>query len=227
MNIFIVPSCIKSLIGKIDHEDRYIQTLKTFDSVRKQTQDVIIIFCDSSVDGLEDEKKSVIDSKVDYYLDFSQDSTAQEINRRGLKSIGESYLLKNSILFAQKTYDMSQKGRMFKLGGRCELLDTFTLDDYKDTDDKFVFKKRLETWMDEGTKNQFSLTHILETRLYSWSFSLVDEYISVIDKNFELMNLGLDTEHSHFKNIPHDKLLEFETLNVGCYVAAGGYYIRD
>jgi hypothetical protein len=226
-NIFLVTSCIKSLIGKINHEDRYEQTLKTFDSVRSRAKDSIIVFCDSSVGGLEEDKKETISSKVDHFLDYSVDPTAQQINQQGLKSIGESYLLRSSIIYAKNNLDLSKDGRMFKLGGRCELLDDFTIDDYKDTKDKFVFKKRLNSWMGENIQKAFGSTHILETRLYSWSFSLVDEYLSVLEKNMQLMSRGLDTEHSHFLNIPKDKLLEFDKLNVGCFVAAGAYYIMD
>lgn len=229
MNVFIVPSCIKSIVGKINYQDRFEQTLKTFDSVRRQTENSIIIFADSSIGGLEEEHKKIIESKVDHYLDFSADTTAMHINERGLKSIGESYLLGHSILYAKEHIDLNKEGRMFKLGGRCELLEEFTMDDYKDAKGKFVFKKRLESWKDEQTKAQFGATHLLETRLYSWSMEMVDEYISILDKNFQLLNQGLDTEHAHFVNVPKDKLLEFDVLNVGCWVAGytSSYYIKD
>jgi hypothetical protein len=227
MNIFIVPSCIKSLVGKINYQDRYDQTLKTFDTVRKQVKDSVIIFCDSSIGGLDEEQKSVISSKVDHYIDFSNDSIAQQINQAGQKSIGESYLLGHSILYAKAHMDLNKEGRMFKLGGRCELLEEFTMDDYKDTSGKYVFKKRLNSWKDE--QSQMGATHLLETRLYSWSLDMVDEYLSILDKNFALLNQGLDTEHAHFLNIPKEKLLEFEVLNVGAMIAGytSSFYIKD
>ena len=229
MNIFIVPSCIKSIVGKIDYQDRYEQTLKTFDSVRSQTEDSIIIFCDSSIGGLDEDHKFMISSKVDYFLDLSADPNTIEINQRGLKSLGESYLLGHGIVFAKKNLNLDQDGRMFKLGGRCELLDTFTFDDYKDADEKFVFKKRLDSWKDEDTKIQFGATHLLETRLYSWNLNMTDEYFSILNKNMQLINQGLDTEHAHFINVPKEKLLEFDVLNVGRYVAGytDSYYIKD
>lgn len=229
MNVFIVPSCIKSIVGKINYQDRYEQTLKTFDTIRRQVKDSVIFFCDSSIGGLEDEHKQIIQSKVDYFLDFSNDETARNINDKGLKSIGESYLLTNGINYAKTVLNLNQNGRMFKLGGRCELLEEFTMDDYKDADGKFVFKKRLDSWKDEPTKEYFGATHLLETRLYSWNLNMTDEYLHILYKNFELLNQGLDTEHSHFVNVPKDKLLEFDILNVGCWVAGytSSYYIKD
>jgi hypothetical protein len=123
--------------------------------------------------------------------------------------------------------DLNKEGRMFKLGGRCELLEEFTMDDYKDTSGKYVFKKRLNSWKDE--QSQMGATHLLETRLYSWSLDMVDEYLSILDKNFALLNQGLDTEHAHFLNIPKEKLLEFEVLNVGAMIAGytSSFYIKD
>lgn len=229
MNVFIVPSCIRTLVGDIPFQDRYDQTLKTFDSVRRQTTDSIIIFCDSSVNGLDEEQKKSISDKVDYYLDFSSDETAQHINQLGLraKSLGESYQLLKGVTFAKDNLDLTQKGRMFKLGGRCELTNKFTLDDYKNTEGKFVFKERVVSWMDQNTQQHFGSTHILETRLYSWCLTLVDEYLEVLNKNFQTMNQGFDTEHSHFLNIPKDKLVEFETLNVTAFVSGGNYFKED
>jgi hypothetical protein len=231
MNVFIVTSCIRTLVGDIPFEDRYTQTLKTFDSIRNYAEGSKIIFCDSSIGGLSDDQKKEILSKVDHFLDYSNDATAQEINQLGLrsKSIGESYLLANGIHAAKHLgFDLRQKGRMFKLGGRCELSPKFNLSDYDNTEGKYVFKERVVSWMDPSIQEQFGSTHILETRLYSWSFSLVDEYLEILEKkNFNLMNQGFDTEHSHFLNIPKDKLLEYEMLNVSCFVSGGNYYKED
>lgn len=228
MNIFIVPSCIQSLMGVIDAEKRYEQTLRTFDSVRELTKDSIIVFTDSSVYPLSEDKKSTISSKVDFFLDFNEDPIAQKINQLQLKSDGECYLLKNSILFLKEKFDLPNlKGRMFKLGGRCELQKEFDINEYSSYADKFVFKKRLVSWTSGPQQKAYGTTHLLDTRMYSWDFNLTDEYVSVIDKSFPLFALGLDTEHTHFLNIDKNKLIELDKLHVGCYVAADGRYVID
>lgn len=227
-NIFIVSSCIQPNIGVVNFEDRYTQTIETFDSVRRQTKDSLIVFTDSSVHPLEDWKLDVIKSKVDIFLDMSTNPSAQEINRHGLKSFGENFLILNSIMHLKEKYDFkNMEGRMFKLGGRVCLLDEFDLKDYDNTFGKFVFKKRVQSWMPLDVQNSYGSTHILETRLYSWCFSLVDEYIDIIHKNFALFNKGLDTEHSHMINVPSSKLLEFDMMNTGCVMALNGQYMHD
>jgi len=227
-NIFIVSSCIQPNIGVVNFEDRYTQTIETFDSVRRRTKDSLIVFTDSSVHPLENWKLDVIKSKVDIFLDMSTNTSAQEINRHGLKSFGENFLILNSIMHLKEKYDFkNMEGRMFKLGGRVGLLDEFDLKDYDNTFGKFVFKKRVQSWMPLDVQNSYGSTHVLETRLYSWCFSLVDEYIDIIHKNFALFNKGLDTEHSHMINVPSSKLLEFDMMNTGCVTALTGQYMHD
>jgi hypothetical protein len=227
-NIFIVTSCIQPNIGVVNFEDRYIQTLETFDSVRRRTEDSLIVFIDSSVHPLEQSKLDVIKSKVDVFLDMTTNPSAQEINRHNLKSLGENFLLLNAIMYLKENFDFKNiEGRMFKLGGRVSLLDEFDLKDYDNTFGKYVFKKRVPSWMPPEVQNSYGSTHILETRLYSWCFSLVDEYVEIIHKNFALFNKGLDTEHSHMINIPSDKLLEFDMMNTGCVMALNGQYMHD
>lgn len=228
-NIFLVTSCMQPKFGVISMEDRYKQTLETFESIRNKAEDSFILFTDSSPIPIEQYKWDVINSKVDMVLDLSKDEQVQQFNtHEQLKSFGENNLLLRSIGFLKTKYDFNKmEGRMFKLGGRGKLLDSFNIRDYDNTHGKFIFKKRLASWMSPEIQSRFGSTHILETRLYSWCLSLVDEYEQIIIKNFQLLNNGLDTEHCHFLNIPKDKLLEFDMMNVGMIVARNGDYMLD
>jgi hypothetical protein len=215
--------------GVISMEDRYKQTLETFESIRDKTEDSFILFTDSSPIPIEQYKLDVIKSKVDLVLDLSGDPQVQQFNtHEQLKSFGENNLLLRSIGFLKSKYDFkTMQGRMFKLGGRAKLQDNFNIRDYDNTYGKFIFKKRLASWMPPEIQSRFGSTHILETRSYSWCLSLVDEYEQIIQNNFQLLNNGLDTEHCHFLNIPKDKLLEFDMMNVGMIVARNGDYMLD
>jgi hypothetical protein len=228
-NIFLVTSCMQPTFGVINLEDRYKQTLETFESIRNKTEESFIMFTDSSVTPIEQSKIDNIKSKVDVYLDLSKDQQAQQFNtHEQLKSFGENFLLLSSINYLKKEYNFADmKGRMFKLGGRSKLQDNFNMRDYDNTEGKFIFKKRLNSWMPVEVQKQFGSTHILETRMYSWCFSLVDEYEQIILKNFGTMNKGLDTEHCHFLNVPKDKLIEVDMLNVGTTIARTGDYMLD
>lgn len=230
MNIFIVTSCIQTQYGNVKVEDRYNQTLKTFESIKNKVPDAIIVFIDSSSVPLSEEKKETIKSKVAMYLDYSGDETAQKINSgpnmHQNKSVGESYLLGKAIVHLMKFYDFNKtSGRIFKLGGRAYLEDTFDIKDYDNTHGKYVFKTRKESYRGEGI-------FFLETRLYSLCFSLVDDYLNVLQQNIQMFDkmfhgYPMDTEHAHFLTINKDKLLEFDKLNAGCIIAFGGTHISD
>lgn len=219
---------MKPSFGVINFDDRYTQTIRTFDSIKMKDPDAIIVFSDSSVYPLSESEIETITSKTNISLNFSLDENCKHFNQYGLKSHGENYMLLKTIEHLKQLYDFDKiDGRMFKLGGRCELQDEFDIKDYDDTYDKYIFKKRLNSWMDEKIQQQYGSTHILETRLYSWCFSLVDDYINVIIKNFTKFECGLDTEHSHLLNIDPDKLIELDTLHCGCIMALTGQIMND
>lgn len=218
-NLFIVTSCIKPITSTISVEDRYKQTLETFDSVRKMVPDAVIFFADGSYHELTEDERDELTSKVDLFLNFSKDENTQAFNKFALKSHGECYMLLNTLRHLKENDILPEIKRVFKLGGRCKLTDKFNIEDYNDTEGKYVFKKRVNSWMDKNIQDSYGSPYILETRLYSWCSSLIDDYINVLLQNFELFKQGLDTEHSHFINIDKDKLLEFDYVNCECVVA--------
>jgi len=235
LDVFIIPSTIQPLFGVINYEDRFTQTLETIQSIKDTVKGKsIIILADSSAKELPAEKLQKLRDSVTLFLDFHNDDLAQQFNKNWLKSHGENYLLHNSILRLKEIYDVNYnydlkdtKGRMYKLGGRCKLLPSFDIQEHHDSGDNYVFKTRLSTWRTPEQQKVCDSTHLLETRFYSWPISFMYDYLGIIQKNFELFNQGLDTEHAHFINIPKDKLIEKERMHVGCYIAASGAYIED
>jgi len=227
LNIFVIPSTIQPLYGVVSDDDRFNQTLETIESIKKCVRDdFFIILADSSARKLNDNKKTVLKSSSDVFLDYSDSATCQEFNKNWLKSHGENYLLFQSIRFIQNNLSVDN-ARVYKLGGRCHLLPSFNVQDHTNMIDKFVFKKRLSTWRNEEQQKVFNSTHLLETRLYSWPHDFNNKYLSIIEKNFQLFHHGLDTEHAHFINIDKKDLHEYDKINVGCIIAASGTYIED
>jgi len=227
MNIFIVTSCMKPLFGVINADDRYKQTLETFDSIARKDPKALIVFSDSSAYPLTLIEQEVIRSKTHIMLDFSDDENCRYFNHHGLKSHGENYLLLKAIEHLNSIYEFkSMEGRMFKIGGRCKLQDEFDIADH-DIHGKYVFKKRVNSWMSEDIQQGYGSPHILETRLYSWCLSLVEDYSKVIIKNFGKFELGLDTEHSHMLNIDPTKLIEHDMLHCEMIMALNGQIMLD
>lgn len=219
---------MKPSFGVINFEDRYTQTIETLDSIRLKDPTALIVFSDSSVHPLTDTELETITSNVDMILDFSADENCIHFNKYGLKSHGENYMLFNTITHLKTVYDFDTiSGRMFKIAARCRLLDNFDIKDYDLTHGKYVFKTRLNSWMGASIQEEYGSSHILETRLYSWDFSLVDDYLDVIKKNFEKFALGFDTEHSHLMNIDTNKLVEHDMLHCEMIMALNGQLMLD
>lgn len=225
MNFFIVTSCIRAGHSAINNDDRYNQTIKTLDSIREQIKGVYILFADSSTTPLTDKEKEEIVSKVDVYLDFNRDEGAQNINRipniHQVKSLGEAYMLYHSMNYLKQNFDLEKlNGRMYKFGGRCVLEEGFDISEHEKCVGKYIFKER-KSWKGPGI-------YLIDTRMYSWCLTLVDEYMDIISNDIPKLVLeGHDTEHAHFIAIPKEKLVEFEKLHVGCVVALTGLYVSD
>jgi hypothetical protein len=112
---------------------------------------------------------------------------------------------------------LSSVKRIFKFSARSELEDSFDMKEYENLFGKFVFKKRIPTWMGYI---KFGADHLLITRMWSMCPSLIDAYLSVIQQNLGMLSNGLaDTEHAHYVNIPKDYLIEFDKIHCWGWLA--------
>jgi len=94
----------------------------------------------------------------------------------------------------------------------------FNLSDYDNLFGKYVFKKRIPTWMPQVTHGA---TDLLITRMLSFCPSLIDNYMEVTQKNFPLFQF-MDFEHAHFVNIPKEHLVEFDKIHCSGWLAGNG-----
>ena len=97
------------------------------------------------------------------------------------------------------------------------MADSFDIKQYDGLFGKFVFKKRMRTWMGNN-----AIPSLLITRLFSFCPSLIDTYLEVIQKNLSTISQGYDTEHAHFVNIPQKYLIEFDKINCWGWLAGNG-----
>ena len=220
-NLFIVTSAIKPNIGAFSDEQRFQQTIDTLKSVRERVPSAIIVLSDVSVRPLSDSEKKMIADHSDYYLDIGQEPTVRQLSINGMKSQAENVLmfhtlatLKNS---PQTSRMMNSVKRIFKFSGRTILEESFDISEYDELFGKFVFLKRIPTWM-----NQNQVSHLLITRMFSMCPSLIDTYLNIIPKNLQLVDAGFDTEHAHFANIPKQYLVEFDKLHCWGWLAGNG-----
>lgn len=221
-NLFIVTSAVKPVIGVYSHNDRYKQTIESLVSVRKNVKDVIILLADVSVVSLTEEEKKELSQYCDIFLDASNIPLVRDMSAAGHKSHAENALLYNVLMNLK--YDiqlqriMQPVKRIFKFSARSELDEGFNIEDYDNLFGKFVFKRRISTWMNPVQKDA---THLLITRMFSFCPSLIDNYVQVTQQNFPLFQ-HMDFEHAHFVNIPKKYLVEFDKIHCTGWLSGNG-----
>lgn len=220
-NLFLVTSSIKPKIGVFSEEVRYLQTIDSLLSIREKLPNAIIVLCDASVNPLHDAQLKTLMRHCDLFADMNNFPHVRDFSVNGMKSHAENALM-FGILSALKQDANLQKmmysvKRIFKYSARTNLNDNFNIKEYDNLFGKFVFKKRIPTWMN----NQNDASHLLITRMFSFCPSLIDTYLGVINQNFKYLN-HIDTEHAHFINIPKEYLVEFDTIGCVGFLAGNG-----
>jgi len=214
-NLFIITSSLKPNSGAFSDEQRFTQTLATLLSVRKIVPEAIVIFVDVSIRPVSDDEKSTIQQLTNGYLDLSHDPTVRSLSINGQKSGAENALIFFALHTLKQNNLLKNVKRIFKFSARSELEDTFDIKKYDNLFGKYVFKKAIPTWMPNGPENLFI------TRMFSFCTSLVDNYLSVINKNIPMTN-RMDTEHAHWVNIPKEHLVEFDKVHCWGWLAGNG-----
>jgi hypothetical protein len=222
--LFIVTSALNSQIGVINRDDRLRQTLDGLLSLRERCPESFILLADGSPEKVEMEKYEKMQALVDLVADFSDDKDISQFASTGRKSEAENVLmLKVLSLFKHEPGMMrllQSVNRIVKISGRTDIDEAFDVNEH-DHFGKYVFKKRMATWLQGEHKEVF--TDLLITRLFSFCPSLIDDYAITCRRNIGvIMETGVDTEHAHFFNIDSDKIVELDTIHCRGTVASTG-----
>jgi hypothetical protein len=222
--LFIVTSALNPQMGVVNREDRLQQTLDGLLSLRERCPEAIIILADGSPEKVEAEKYEQMQALVDLVADFSGDKDIAQFASTGRKSEAENVLMLKvlSVLkYEQGMMRLLQSvNRIYKLSGRTDIDEGFDVNEHNHFG-KYVFKKRMSTWL-QGERQE-TFTDLLITRLFSFCPSLIDDYAITCRRNIDvIMETGVDTEHAHFFNIDSDKLIELDTIHCRGTVAGTG-----
>lgn len=218
-NLFFVTSAIKALNTRFyNHVQRFEQTVATLDSIRQKVPDAIIVLADASVFHLRREEMEILLGKSNYFMDMNQVPQVHDYSSKDMKSWAEGALSFNALGVLKQQPFMADVKRIFKISGRSLLEDGFDLSAYDGLFGKYVFKKRIPTWMPQPIHGA---THLLITRMFSFCPSLIENYMQVCAKG-ELLYQYMDFEHATFVNIPKEHLVEFDKIHVFGWLAGNG-----
>ena len=243
-HIVLITSAVYSNYGVFTPQQRIQQTLETAESARKYIPNSTIILIDNSKVEVQQDNSPEFDAlldAVDYYIDNSDDADIQhfhnnvqnyDIGKNSMECLGMFKALNYITSDAEIMDKITSASRIFKLSGRYTLTDKFDINkfDNDQTADKYVFKQRQPSWIPQADTG---VDHLLQTRLWSFTPSLFIDTTSlfkqIIENMFATFNKQkyIDVEHSMFKFIPADKLVELESVGLIGKIAPNGMVIVD
>jgi hypothetical protein len=221
-NLFIVTSALKPTIGVINEDDRFKQTIDTLESLKKIVPNAYIVFTDGSPFQIEEHKIKEISKYCNLILTWAEDEELYKLSKGGHKSLAENVLLMKtlfSLINEDSTNMLENTKRIFKFSARSTLHDTFDIKAYDNLEGKYVFKKRIPTWMSDKS----FVDHLYITRMFSFCTSLIPDYFETIAKNIAVITQKhVDTEHAHFYSLDKDLVVEFDTIHCEGIMAGTG-----
>ena len=218
-NITIITSALAPLTGIFSPEERTEQTKVSIKSVREKIPGIIVLV-DVSLFPIENLRKEIA-SLVDIFLDASNDPNVTHLSRTGMQSRSEMLLFNGALDYVKKNFNLNEFNRIFKLSGRCNITEEFKIEDYNEqTKDKYVFKKSVQSWISSEMR-------LYETRLWSMSTSKLDDYLSRFPNFFNALDGRFDLEHTYYKYLDKNDVVEFDNIWVEGRIAPNGRYQKD
>ena len=222
--LIIVTSAINADMGVIKRADRFQQTIKGLMILRQHLPNAIILLTDGSPHKLEVEKVKALSDFANYAADFSTDPQITELAINHRKSEAENLLMLKTLMLLKQDESMKDVlagvDRIFKISARTDLTDGFDVEAHM-VEGKYVFKKRIPTWLSDSRK-EFA-TDLLITRMFSFCPTLMDDYMKMCEHNIALvLQTRIDTEHAHFVNINKNLLVELDEIHCTGIVAGTG-----
>jgi len=215
-NVVIITSAINAKFSAIDAETRYQDTFKTIESVRKKMPNAIVAMFESSPQKLSDDMLEALKNKVDVFIVLSDVPKVNELGSNNQKSAAETLSLKLAIEHIM-TLNIHIK-RIFKLTGRGFFSEDFDVSYYDNPDltGKYVFKKRIASWMSPELS-------LLSTRCWSFSYELLQEVLAMLENTMTgCLDTGRDVEHIIFEKLDTTKLVELEKIGYNCRISLNG-----
>jgi hypothetical protein len=106
---------------------------------------------------------------------------------------------------------------------RTNMIEGYDPKAYDDLYGKYVFKKRISSWLSPQKQVESDCSHLYITRMYSFCISLFDNYLNTLPEIYRTVNeFGVDTEHAHFGNTDKNLTVEFENLYCEGVLAGNG-----
>ncbi len=220
-NIFLITSIITPSENPLSYyflrsvftpEQRYIQTLKSINSIRNYYPDAVIYWIEGSF--VEESLEKEIKQKVEYYLNIYDDNK-DDLNSE-FKGLGERILILKGLeyIFEQQK-EKSFSFNLYKLSGRYYLNNDFDINQFI-TSGKSTFKM----WEDHK-----SFTSIF----YKIVSKDIQFFYQVLLEGYDFLARGKSMEECLYKGFfinTFDHIHNIDKCNVSGYLSTEGYFFK-
>ncbi len=194
-------------------EERYLQTMKSIESIRKFIPNVEIMLCDAS--NLEEysEMEEEIRKSVDYYHNFYGNNVIKASVESEYKGLGEAHLLLEALkkVGCNNNYFVERYNNVFKLSGRYYLNSMFKYDDFNGETNVFTY------W--DGSTTSFS------TIFYKISGKCIEDFMIALTEMTEELEKGMSIEIGIYLKMHENNCIILDKLNVSGFLATEGYMV--
>jgi len=205
--------------------ERFQQTIQTIDSIDKYCPNNMKFMFDSSPDYPNREYINQLIDRGMQIVYCGENPDIAKFSRAGARSIAET------MAFIGFLDWFSEKGikakRIYKLSGRYRLNENFVVED-ESYEGSFVFAKSEASWMSEDQKCTSGVDRLYKLRSWHMDYSLLKTFREALPNILNnCMMYGIDVEHSYYKHLHLNKIVEVEKIGVCGNIAPNGAYIDE
>lgn len=210
INIINNPLSYSKIRSVYSKEERFEQTIKTIESIRKYIPNSKILFIECS--ELDNLTETLIKEKTDYYINLFYLNNLKQTTSSISKSLGEGSMTIEALKYLKNLgikYD-----NFYKISGRYRLTDKFK---YNEFDNKYNIIKKIEG----NTKN-------ISTCFFKIRYEYIDKLLNFLEENIYNMIRCIGYEvlfGLFFKNINWENTKSLDLINIeGNVSVCGSYY---
>lgn len=211
---FIVIGTINSTYGALTPQQRFEHTLDSFRSIRNKVLNAKILYVDNSIQPLSEDMLKELLSLVDVFEPLPHNVFSYVANIHKWKSPSEGNMLHYALQMILK-HNLLGK-RIFKLGGRYKLSDTFDIAEYEQPkyQGKFAFLPKQYN-LTADNFNTMRNVWFLEQALISFDPILIEKLMTLLPGMVHYMiTTEACIEETMAQFIPMDKTIALEKAHV-------------
>jgi hypothetical protein len=226
-NIFFINHALRvdNRLSVFNDDQRFEQTLQTINSINKYCPNNFKFIFDSSPNMVYDAHLDTLKSLGVSVFSFGDNETVRKFSLSGMRSLSETITFM-TFLDLFKTLNIVG-GRIYKLSGRYELNDNFD-SDYQKYKNSFVFTKAEDSWMGPDKIESSGVSKLFKLRLWHMDFSLLPVFREKLQLILnDCMKYGIDIEHSYYKHLHSERVIEVDKIGVQGFIAPNGSPINE